>query len=233
MKRIRIGLTAASDRAPHVLAIAELLMRQGHEVAAILVSGVAPRPRPRREAAQELRQRMLAALGSRPAEQPDTSLLAEFMRRRAIPPAPLQVWARRHGARFLRTADLDDPQTIVAVRALRLDGVIYGGGRAIGPAFVEAVGGRILNAVSEPGAAMPGVIIGWIDSGVLVSTPLAHVPVPVRRDDGPAMVRERSAIVAVDALCRHANALRTARLPDHRFGRFTLPIRQLAMWADA
>ena len=217
-------LTAGHDRALHVVAVAELLRRRGHAVSAILV--VSPfrvsrvralvRQRGRGFLGQAAR-RLAGRAGGPPGER---DALAELLAREGVAERSLRRWARAHAAAYHVVPDLNAP---VAVRAASgADGVVYGGGGILRRPFLDAVGGRVLNAHAGPlprvrgmnacewtvllGLA-PAVTIHVIDAGIDTGGVVETIPLPVCPGDGVESLRSRSVALGVEGLVRAAPVL--------------------------
>ena len=220
---MRLILTAGHDRAPHVAALAELLRREGHTVAAILVVSPYSLTRLRGLARQRGRgflgeaARKLAGRGGGAGDPLD-----DFLAEAGIAERSLRRWARAHGAAYHRVPDLNAPAAVCAARASRADGVIYGGGGILRAPFLDAVDGRVLNAHAGPlphvrgmnacewalllGHA-PAVTIHLIDRGIDTGAVLESIPVPVEPGDTVDRLRARTAVLGVQGLVRAAPRL--------------------------
>ncbi|HVS12048.1 MAG TPA: formyltransferase family protein, partial [Planctomycetota bacterium] len=156
---MRLLLTAGYDRALHAVALAELVRRDGHELAAILV--VSPfnlararalvRQRGRRFLLQAAR-RLAGRLGGA-ATDPVERLLDQHR----IEHRSLRAWTREHRVPLRSVPSLNSQKAIAAACRARADGVLYGGGGILGQRFLDAVGGRVLNAHSGPLPAFRGM----------------------------------------------------------------------------
>ncbi|HEX2077322.1 MAG TPA: formyltransferase family protein [Longimicrobium sp.] len=221
---MRVVLTAGHDRALHVVAVAELLRRRGHAVAAVLV--VSPfrvsrvkalvRQRGRgflRQAARKLAGRAAAPSGGRDA-------LAELLAREGVAERSLRRWAGAHGVPYHVVPDLDAPAAVRAVSGA--DGVIYGGGGILRRPFLEAARGRVLNAHAGPLPRVrgmnacewtlllglsPAVTIHVIDAGIDTGGVVETIPLPVCPGDGVESLRSRAVALGVEGLVRAAPVL--------------------------
>ncbi len=228
MKRVHVALTAGFNRSLTVVALAELLTRQGHLVEAILI--VTPFNLRRLRALARSRERGFVAraarraIGIAPPAQ-GSRVMAEFLERHDIRARSLRQWARQHHTTVVSVPDLNAPRAIRLIESQRIDGVVYGGGGVLGRPFIAAAGGRILNAHAGPLPAIrgmnacewsvlfglePTVTIHWIDAGIDTGRTIAQAAVPVCPTDDLVSLRERAAVTGVEALCRHVGALAAA-----------------------
>jgi hypothetical protein len=224
---LRVILTAGFDRALHVVALAELLRRDGVIVVAVLVVS----PYGWRRLRQTVRRRgwtfvwaaaarLTGASGLRGA--PGADPVRDFLRANGIAERSLRRWAARHGARYLRVASLNEPRAVRPVRHARADGVVYGGGGILHEAFLEAAEGRVLNAHAGPLPFVrgmnacewslllghqPAVSIHFIDRGIDTG-PLVEV-IPVHREPGDTIesLRGKCTVQGIEGLRRHVHSL--------------------------
>jgi methionyl-tRNA formyltransferase len=109
----------------------------------------------------------------------------------------------------------DAPEASSFVSESAPDWVVYGGGGILPPAFIDAAGGRILNAHAGPLPAIRGMnAIEWsllldydptvtvhvIDRGIDTGAALTWHPVPVQPGDTIEKLRMRSVAIGVEAL---------------------------------
>lgn len=222
---MRIVLTAGFDRARHAVAIAELARRAGHTVAAVIVV----RALRVRRVKQFVRQRGAGGLvdaarrfvGGAPRETADSEVEALLVQE-SIAERSLSAWCRRHGVPLRAVADLNAPNTVEFLRALRVDGVVYGGGGILRRPFLEAADGRVLNAHSGPLpdvrgmnacewalllGAPPAITIHVIDEGIDTGGVLEVVPIGVERGDTLARLRGKCVVAGVRGLVRALGVL--------------------------
>jgi hypothetical protein len=227
---LRVWLTAGFDRAIPVVALAELLRRDGIAIAGLLVVSPYQIGRVR----QLVRQHGLASLkpaarrllgrgagASADADRSDP--LAAFVVEQGIGERSLRSWARRYGVPYHRVPSLNHSNTIAVVRASAADGVLYGGGGILKPAFLEAVHGRVLNAHAGPAPEVrgmaacewalllglrPRVTIHFIDRGIDTGPVVASIPVSAEPGDTIARLRSKSVVLGIAGLRREVGALR-------------------------
>jgi hypothetical protein len=231
---LRVSLTAGYDGALNVLALAELLRRDGVTVASVLV--VSPyqlgrlRSLVRQRGLRFLKpaaQRLLGRGAGAAAADPLTDFLIEH----GIAERSLAKWARRYAVPYHRVSSLNHPDALAAVRASAADGVIYGGGGILAPAFLEAARGRVLNAHAGPAPEIrgmaacewalllglqPRVTIHFIDRGIDTGPVIASIPVEVAPGDTIARLRSRCVVLGVAGLRREVEALRRPLPPARR-----------------
>jgi folate-dependent phosphoribosylglycinamide formyltransferase PurN len=231
---VRVMLTAGLDRSLHVVALAELLVRGGHQVAGVLVVSTRSLARLRRLARQrgagfvvQAARRVAGVRGTRGGGD----AMAELMDRHGVRHRSLRRWARARGVPCHTVADLNSPAAVACVGAAAADGVLYGGGGILRRAFLEAAGGKVLNAHSGPlpqvrgmNAAEwslllggpPQVSIHVIDAGIDTGAVLEAIPVPVVPGEGLEALRSRCAALGVEGLLRAV--ARFDSLPAHTAG---------------
>jgi methionyl-tRNA formyltransferase len=210
---MRIILTAGFPRAAHVLALAELLHRDGVRIHAIIT--VTPWNLRRVRAAVRTRgakfivhaAQRLAGVAQRPAEDPLDTLLTSH----GIPAEPLPEWARRRGVQYVTVRSLNSAPAVELVRNAGPDVLLlYGGGGILRKQLIDAAGGRVLNAHSGPLPHVrgmnacewslllgftPSVTVHYIDEGIDTGPTLCSAPVPV--EDGDTIDRLRSKCAAL------------------------------------
>jgi hypothetical protein len=246
---MKLVLTAGWDRAPHVLALAELVRRRGNEVAGVLVVTPWNPARLRRL----VRSRGRAVLGDalrklrgRPASRHGRDAMDELLDRERIEREPLSRWARRNGAAYLSVRDLNGPEAAAWLARIAPDGVLYGGGGILRRSFLDACAGRVLNAHSGPLPAVRGmnacewalllglgleISVHYIDRGIDTGPLVLRRPLPVLPGDDVEALRARCAAEGVYALLDALPALEHGRpAPAPSAGK---PTRQVYVLAPA
>jgi hypothetical protein len=217
---VRLLLTAGFDRALHAVALAELARREGHVLAAVLVATPFSLARARGLA----RQRGIGALaaagrrmaGTRARNTAD-GLLEDLLEREDIAWRSLRGWARDHGVPCHSVRSLNSPRAVRLARAAAAEVTLYAGGGVLRAPFLEAVGGRVLNAHSGPlphvrgmnacewslllGHA-PEVTIHVIDQGIDTGAVIERIPLPIEAGDTLEALRGRCAVLGVHGLLR-------------------------------
>jgi methionyl-tRNA formyltransferase len=155
--------------------------------------------------------------------------LTEFLIAHGIGDRSLAGWARLHGAPYHRVSSLNHPNALATVRASAADGVLYGGGGILQPAFLEAVHGRVLNAHAGPAPEVrgmaacewalllglpPRVTIHFIDRGIDTGPVVARIPVDVEPGDTIARLRSKAVVLGIEGLRREVGALRRPMPPS-------------------
>ena len=214
---MRLLLTAGFDRALHAVAVAELARRAGHDVATILVvtplraSRVRERIRKRGVASLFDAARRMSGASRRTSDASIESFLVE----NGIEQRSLSAWARAHGAKRHSVVDLNHAKSVALAMQARADATLYAGGGILRAPFLDAAGGRVLNAHSGPlphvrgmnacewslllGHA-PEVTIHWIDSGIDTGQVVEAHPVPVERGDDIEALRAKCTVIGVVGL---------------------------------
>jgi methionyl-tRNA formyltransferase len=230
---MRLLLTAGYDRAPHVSLLAMALVKDGHEIAGLLVVT----PYSAKRALALLRQRgrsgLLKAASKlkRPAKR-DADALDRLAEEWALTPGSLRAFAREAALPYKVAASLNAPAALEFVRGARADGVIYGGGGIVGAGFLEAAGGRVLNAHSGPLPEIrgmnalewslllglkPAVTIHHIDRGIDTGPTVAVRPVKVEPGDDVETLRAKCVAEGVRGLRENIGAFERPtpeRAPD-------------------
>ena len=228
---MRILLTAGFDRALHAVALAELVRREGHEIAAILVVSPFRLARLRewvgRRGLRSLIGAARRALGGRGAGD---QVLEAFVARHGVDQRSLSHWARVRRVALHTVADLNGPEAVRIARAAAADRTLYAGGGLLRAPFLEAAGGRVLNAHAGPlpfvrgmnacewslllGHA-PSVTIHWIDTGIDTGEVVETIPLPVLPGEGVEVLRGKCTVLGIEGLVRAVGAL-AAPLPARR-----------------
>jgi methionyl-tRNA formyltransferase len=222
---VRLLLTAGFDRALHVIALGELARRGGHEIAGVLV--VSPfRLRRLRNLIRRRGAGFALAAGKRllgVGEASRRDALTELLEREGIVTRSLRSWSAASRIPYRVVASLNERTSIDAARHLQVDGVLYGGGGILAPAFLDAVGAPVLNAHSGPLpevrgmhacewslllGARPTVTIHFIDEGLDTGPVVESIPVEVRPEDTVESLRARCAALGVEGLLRAIAHLR-------------------------
>jgi methionyl-tRNA formyltransferase len=224
----RLVLTAGHDRALHAVALAELLRRDGHQIAGILVVTPYSVGRLRRLARQRgpgfVLQAARRVLGRGAAEAGDP--LDRFCEEHGVERRGLRSWAADHGAEYSRVRDLNAPKAVDFVRRIAPDGLIYAGGGILKAPLIEAARSRILNAhhgrtpeirgmnACEWSLLLgvpPEVTVHVIDVGIDTGPVLERIPLEVDPGDDVEALRAKCTVLGVEGLVR--NAERVDRLP--------------------
>lgn len=223
---MRVLLTAGYDRAPQVLALAELLRRRGVTVAGVIV--VSPLRWKRLTAM--VRQRGYRSLlpaarrlaGRRPSSEGDGPIEI-YLRQQSIRHRSLKRWCRDYGVTRCVVPTLNGTAAVAFARSANIDGVLYGGGGILHRGFLEAVGGRVLNAHSGPLPGVRGmnacewsillglhpcVTIHVIDRGIDTGAVLKRIPLDVSPGDSIATLRDRCVVLGVEGLLACVERLR-------------------------
>jgi folate-dependent phosphoribosylglycinamide formyltransferase PurN len=220
----RLILTAGFDRALNVVGLGELLVREGHEIAGVLIVSPYDIRRLRGQMRQRGRAFPLQAVrrltGRSPVGEGDP--LAEFLRERDIAHRSLRAWATERGVPRVVCRDLNSKEAIRFVEGVEPDGVLYGGGGILRESFIEAAGGRVLNAHSGRAPEIRGmnacewslllgipteVTIHFIDRGIDTGPVVERLPVYVRPGDTIEALRARCVTIGVDGLVRSARRI--------------------------
>lgn len=225
---MKLLLTAGFDRSRHAAALVELLLRDGHEFAGLLVVRPLQLARLRallRQHGWGYLRRALPRLVGRTGSADDSSASDPFegwLRAESIDPKPLGLLAREHGIPLQRVASLNGPEAIAFTRAAGADGVLYAGGGILRRAFLEAAGGRVLNAHSGPLPAIrgmnavewsillgvpPAVTIHVIERGIDTGATLESIPIPIEAGDDVERLRAKSTQIGVLGMRRNVTAL--------------------------
>lgn len=228
----KIMLTAGYDRALHVIVLAELLRRDGVDIAGILVVTPYQFKRLRGMVRQRgwtavkvaARKSLGTPTGAGLREKP--GVLAHYARSAAVKHTSLRKWARGHDIPFRSVNSLNDPKSLQFLRSTRAAAVIYGGGGILRKAFIEAVEGRVLNAHSGPLPEVRGmnacewsllrglepcVTIHLIDTGIDTGPILEKTVLESEPGDTVEMLRDKCALLGIQLLRAHANTLETLR----------------------
>lgn len=244
----RLVLTAGFDRAPNVVALAELLTRAGHSIALVLVVSPYNPRRLRRLMRQQGRGfpiRAARRLLGRSSGNRDGAPLDRFLADKAIGHTSLKNWCAANGVRRQNVSDLNSERAIELLRDASADGVVYGGGGILHDGFIEAARGRILNAHDGPMPEIrgmnacewslllglpPGVTIHVIDRGIDTGPVLDHLPLAVHPGETIERLRSRCTVLEIEGLVRNADRIDDLPSPEEATGDNSL---QCFVLADA
>ncbi len=225
MSKKRLFLTAGFSRSLHVLALAELLHRQGHTLAGILVVNPYSFKRLKRLVRQRgrraLKQAALRMMGwsSVPSY---CDPLRDFLVVKEIPVRSLRSWATEKKVPLHVVSNLNVPLAVKTVMAAKVDGVIYGGGGILRHHFIEAANRRVLNAHSGLLPQTRGmnacewslllgfplqVTIHYIDEGIDTGSTIEVIPVTVEPDDDIERLRSKCTVAGIEGLLRNISRL--------------------------
>lgn len=156
MRPPRVIITAGHDRSAPAEALAELLHRDGVDVAGVLVLSVINISRMlalvRQRGLTKVVQRVRQAIGSRCSPSSRDSRadpLARFLEQHRITPRGLRNWCRNHGKPYRVVKDLNDDEAMAFVTASDADVVAYAGGGILRTPFLKAAK-CVLNAHAGP-----------------------------------------------------------------------------------
>lgn len=222
---MRVALTAGFDRAPHVILLAESLIERGHEVVLVLVVTPFDVARLRSMIRQRGPGFVLRAarrvFGRTGAASPEDEL-ARLAKSSGVRTRTLREFCRAHSVPRVVVRSLNEADAVRAVESAQPDVMAYGGGGILRRAFLEACGGRVLNAHSGPlpqirgmnacewslllGLA-PVVTVHWIDEGIDTGATIDAIPVEVRPGDSVATLRSRCAALGVQGMAAAVDRL--------------------------
>jgi folate-dependent phosphoribosylglycinamide formyltransferase PurN len=227
---MRFVLTAGFDRALHAIALAELVTRDAHEIACVLV--VDPfriarlRAWLRRNGGKALVRAARRLLSRSPAGSSDARML-EFLAKNAIPQRSLRAWAHDRGVAYHVIDDLNSERAIELARQAQAQAALYAGGGILRDRFLASVGGPVLNAHSGPLPRIrgmnacewslllgehAGVTIHVIDSGIDTGGVIATLPLEVKASETLETLRGQCAELGVIGMRQAIDAIR-APLP--------------------
>lgn len=224
---VKVILTAGFARAKHVLALAELLTRDGVLIGGVLVVSPYSFKRLRSTvrtrgwsfvggAARRIIGMRCAAVESGSSRDP----LEAFLVVNQIPNISLPEWTRRHRVAYLNVASLDSPQALAFVKEVAPDGVIYGGGGILRKGFIDAAHRKVINAHSGPLPQVrgmnacewslllglrPTVTIHFIDEGVDTGSSIEAISIEVEHGDDIERLRSKCIVAGIVGLRRNAN----------------------------
>lgn len=227
-ERLRLIVTAGHGRAPQAVALCQLLARDGHEIAAILI--VSPfglkraRALVRQGGVEALKgaARKLFAHRSGSTASAVISPLNAFFAAEGLKRTDLKSWARENGVACHVIDSLNGPAALRAVREAGASGVLFCGGGLLRGPVLDVAAGRVLNAHLGPLPEIRGmnavewslltgstltVTIHFIDAGVDTGPAVATAPIAREPSDSIETIRERSIVAAIGAMRRHVGAL--------------------------
>lgn len=214
MRKPRVIITAGLTRSVPAEALAELLHRDGVDVAGVLVVSMANLSRllslvRQRGLASVLRRVRTSLRPSAASPHVDTrpDPLAEFILKHRIQPRGLRNWCRQHDIPLRVVRDLNATDAVSFVQSIAPDAVVYAGGGILRPPFITAAK-RVINAHAGPLpeirgmnaaewsallGARPEVTVHFIDAGI--DTGLVIKAFPFDRDACRSVDELRAAAV--------------------------------------
>ncbi len=217
---MRLLLTAGYDRALHAVALAELAVRDGHELASVLVVSPYTISRARSLARQRGRGFLLHAarrLAGRTADIPTEQAMEAQLRGLGVRHRSLRAWARERQVPLHTVTRLDSARSVRLAREARVDAALYAGGGILRLPFLEALGGPVLNAHSGPLPDVRGmnacewslllghplaVTIHLIDEGIDTGRVVDRLELPVEPGDTLETLRGKCIVLGVEGVRR-------------------------------
>lgn len=221
MKNASVLLTAGFDRANHVLCLAELLHREGIHIAGFVV--VSPYSAKRLKAL--IRQRgktflweaipRLLGKGKGPQKFQSPDGIDLLMQENNIAAGSLKKWAQQKGVPYKLVKSINAPDAVQFVKQINPDWVAYGGGGILHNAFIDAAGGKVLNAHSGPLPEIrgmnacewslllghePAITIHFINRGIDTGGQISRHKIRVEPGDSIDVLRSRCVAMGVEAL---------------------------------
>jgi methionyl-tRNA formyltransferase len=221
---LRLVLTAGFDRALHAVALAELVTRDGHEIACVLVVDPFRAARLRAWIRRHGRAALVRAarrLSGREAGASDARMHG-FLAKNGIAQRSLRAWARARGVAYHVVADLNSARAVALAREARAQGALYAGGGILRQEFLASVGGPVLNAHSGPLPRVrgmnacewslllgesPSVTIHVIDNGIDTGGVIASLPLDVKVGETLEELRGRCVELGVVGMRRAVAAI--------------------------
>lgn len=223
MRANSVLITAGFDKAPHAVALAELLLRDGFEVSGVLVVS----PFSIRRVRSMLRQhgaffilRSLKRLfgiggGSMKKSLGHENSISRLKAREKLKHTSLRRWAREHGITYQCVSSINDDVSTDFVSKSSSDWVVYAGGGILRNRFIDAANGCILNAHSGPLPEIrgmnacewslllgqkPGVTIHMINRGIDTGSIMKFFPLPMKVGDTIEDLRSRCVALGVEGI---------------------------------
>jgi len=221
-------VSAGFDGALHVIAMLELLRRQGHLTAGILVVSPWNPARVRALTRQRGLQGLVSAarrlLGGRQktTDEPVVRPLVEFLEQHRIHDRSIKRWAYKHGVPYYPVRNINDSDTVGLVLRLQSDGLLYGGGGILHESIIEALRGKILNAHSGPLPEVrgmnacewslllgldPAVTIHFINRGIDTGASVDTITIDREPGDTVEHLREKCVVAGVQGMVSNIDAL--------------------------
>jgi methionyl-tRNA formyltransferase len=223
---VRLVVTAGFNGALHAVGLAELAVREGHSIAAVLV--VSPfrvsrlRALIRQRGATAVRRAARRLLGKSQSGSPDEAI-ERYLADHGIRERTLSAWCASRSVLLRTVTDLNDAAAVEVVQASGCDGVVYAGGGILRKAFIDAAGGRILNPHSGPLPQIrgmnacewalllghpPTVTVHFIDAGVDTGAIVEAIPIPLECGDTIETLRAQCVIAGIEGVLRAIPRLR-------------------------
>ena len=218
---MRVVLTAGFDGALPVIALGEWLIRDGHEVAGVLVVN----PFNVKRVRAYIRQRGVRALGSAfkrltgLQKERVESELEQCIASDGITHRSIKKWAAAHQVDYQVVDRLNSKTTVANLKQLKPEAVLYGGGGILRKRFIDAAG-YVFNAHSGPLPEVRGmnacewslmlghelaVTIHLIDVGIDTGPVIERIPVDFKTGDTVDQLRGRCVFNGIVGLRRAVN----------------------------
>lgn len=227
---MRIAVTSGYRKSLHAAGLIAALHRRGHAVPLCLNVRMLNRGRliyyvrqiGWRKLLSRFRQRSAADAGS-----PEIAPMLAWLAESGITTRSVADACRDAGTKLLDVADLNSPAALEALRAEKIDAVVYAGGGLLRKAFLEIPPRGVLNAHGGPlprfrgmnaaewsvlhGVA-PVVTITQVDAGVDTGPILLERPIPLDKCATVAAMRGWGTRVGVEALLETVDLLQSGEL---------------------
>lgn len=250
---VKIILTAGYARAKHVLALAELLTRDGVLIGGVLVVS----PYSFKRLRSTVRSRGWSFVGSAARRiigmrctsgENGSSIdpLDAFLMTNRIPDISLREWSQRHRVAYLDVASLNSPHALAFVKDVAPDGVIYSGGGILRKSFIDVAHRKVINAHSGPLPQVrgmnacewslllglkPTVTIHFIDEGIDTGRSIESIPIHIEQGDDIARLRSKCIVAGITGLRR--NVIKMIDLAADPFNSSETRTRQCYVLAPA
>lgn len=220
-----VVLTAGYDRAPQAVALLQLLMRDGHRIAGVIVQS----PFRLRRVAAMVQKGGVGALKRAVTKMraPNTGRKAsgpidQFFAEERLERHGLRSLCARHAIPYVAVSDLNADSALDSLAHMQADGVIYCGGGILRTGFLRAVNGKVLNGHAGPLPEIRGMnavewslltgerletTIHFIDVGVDTGPVVGVSPIARHPSDDIEELRERGIVAAITGLRRHVGDL--------------------------
>ncbi len=216
---MRLAITAGFNRSPAALALCELLRREGHQIACVIVVTPFTIKRIRSLIMQRgigFVRSGLRKLTGHPINK-HSDQFKNFLVSEKITERSLKDWSQKYKVPFASVKDINEEPAITHLNTAVADAVIYGGGGILRKSFITAAKRSIINPHCGPLPEIrgmnaiewavllqqePAITIHYIDEGIDTGDIIERQPIRLIKSESIDSLRTRAVISGICALVK-------------------------------